>query len=149
MNIDNLVKELLDGKTSDEIAAEMAQALNAAIVQAKEVELKAEEERIAAEQKAANEEAILEEKKCAIANMIAAFCDYLEVAEVEPELIKKLKEVDEEELEVIVEEFDEMLESATAIFKLANVLKDSSKEAKISCDDAYINKDLLKGLFGF
>lgn len=140
MNIDNLVNELLAGKTSDELAAELAEALNTAIKEKEEIDREAEERRIAEEAKKAEAEIIFEHKKDAIANTLVAFCDYLELCDVEEEFIQKIENVNDEELEDLVVKFDEMLEGVMALYKMATLLKDKS-------EDGDMLSELLSSMF--
>ena len=89
----DILARLQNGDTVDEIAAEMAAALNEA-----EAEKKALDAELAAKEK--EETRVLEAKRAAVNNMLDAVCDYLVTAG-EGDLIEELKEIDTDNINYI------------------------------------------------
>lgn len=103
----DILARLQNGDTVDEIAAEMAAALNEA-----EAEKKALDAELAAKEK--EETRVLEAKRAAVNGMLDAVCDYLVVAG-EGDLIEDLREVDTDK---VIEMLDGSIEMAKSLEKL-------------------------------
>jgi hypothetical protein len=103
----DILARLQDGDTVDEIAAEMAAALNEA-----EAEKKALDAELAAKEK--EETRVLEAKRAAVNDMLDAVCDYL-VAAGEGDFIEDLKEIDTDK---VIEMLDGSIEMAKSLEKL-------------------------------
>lgn len=105
----DILARLQNGDTVDEIAAEMANALNEA-----EAEKKALDAELAAKEK--EETRVLEAKRQAVNDMLDAACDYL-IAAGEGDFIEDLKEVD-------TDKFIEMLDGSIKMAKSLEQLKE-------------------------
>ena len=103
----DILARLQNGDTVDDIAAEMAAALNEA-----EAEKKALDAELAAKEK--EETRVLEAKRAAIDDMLDAVCDYL-VAAGEDDFIDDLKEIDTDK---VIELLDGSIEMAKSLEKL-------------------------------
>ena len=103
----DILARLQNGDTVDEIAAEMANALNEA-----EAEKKALDAELAAKEK--EETRVLEAKRAAVNNMLDAVCDYL-VAAGEGDLIEDLREVDTDK---VIEMLDSSIKMAKSLEQL-------------------------------
>jgi hypothetical protein len=141
MNVDNLVKDLLAGKTSDEIAVEMAEALNAAIKEKESIEAKEAEEKAKAAQ-LAEEEAIRHQQKITrmrkIFESVGFYVGDFHDENFGNEILEKV-EYDEDVWE-LCKQFDELVEGFLAILQFADTVK-SNKNAKF-------NTDLIEEIFG-
>ena len=104
---EDILVRLQNGDTVDEIAAEMADALNEA-----EAEKKALDAELAAKEK--EETRVLEAKRVAVDDMLDAVCDYL-VASGEGDFIKDLNEIDTDK---VIEMLDGSIEMAKSLEKL-------------------------------
>ena len=104
---EDILARLQNGDTVDEIAAEMANALN---------EATAEKETLDAEKAAKEKEEtrVLEAKRVAVDGMLDALCDYL-VAAGEGDFIKDLNEIDTDK---VIEMLDGSIEMAKSLEKL-------------------------------
>ena len=105
----DILARLQNGDTVDEIAKEMADALNEA-----EAEKKALDAELAAKEK--EETRVLNAKRVAVDGMLDALCDYL-VAAGESDLIDELNEVETDKV-------IEMLDGSIAMAKSLEKLKD-------------------------
>ena len=105
----DILARLQNGDTVDEIAAEMATALNEA-----EAEKKALDAELAAKEK--EETRVLNAKRAAVDGMLDALCDYL-VAAGESDFIDDLNEIDTDKV-------IEMLDGSIAMAKSLEKLKD-------------------------
>ena len=103
----DILARLQNGDTVDDIAAEMAAALNEA-----EAEKKALDAELAAKEK--EETRVLEAKRAAVNDMLDAVCDYL-VAAGEGDFIEDLKEIDTDK---VIEMLDGSIEMAKSLEKL-------------------------------
>ena len=103
----DILARLQNGDTVDEIAAEMANALNEA-----EAEKKALDAELAAKEK--EETRVVEAKRAAVDDMLDAVCDYLVTAG-ESDLIEELKEVDTDK---VIELLDGSINMAKSLEKL-------------------------------
>ena len=103
----DILARLQNGDTVDEIAAEMAAALNEA-----EAEKKALDAELAAKEK--EETRVLEAKRAAVDGMLDAVCDYL-VAAGEGDLIDELKEI---ETDKVIELLDGSIKMAKSLEQL-------------------------------
>ena len=103
----DILARLQNGDTVDEIAAEMANALNEA-----EAEKKALDAELAAKEK--EETRVLEAKRAAVNDMLDAMCDYL-VAAGESDLIEDLREVDTDK---VIEMLDSSIKMAKSLEQL-------------------------------
>ena len=103
----DILARLQNGDTVDEIAAEMAAALNEA-----EAEKKALDAELAAKEK--EETRVLEAKRAAVNNMLDAVCDYLVTAG-EGDLIEELKEIDTDK---VIELLDGSIKMAKSLEQL-------------------------------
>ena len=103
----DILARLQNGDTVDEIAAEMAAALNEA-----EAEKKALDAELAAKEK--EETRVLEAKRVAVDNMLDALCDYL-VAAGESNYVKDIAEV---KTDKVIEMLDGSIEMAKSLEKL-------------------------------
>ena len=102
----DILARLQNGDTVDEIAAEMATALNEA-----EAEKKALDAELAAKEK--EETRVLEAKRAAVNGMLDAVCDYL-VAAGEGDLVGELREI---ETDKVIELLDGSIEMAKSLEK--------------------------------
>ena len=121
---EDILVRLQNGDTVDEIAAEMADALNEA-----EAEKKALDAELAAKEK--EETRVLEAKRVAVNDMLDAVCDYL-VASGEGDLIKDLNDI---ETDKVIEMLDGSIEMAKSLEKLKDLqfpLRELHKAATIS-----------------
>ena len=103
----DILARLQNGDTVDEIAAEMAAALNEA-----EAEKKALDAELAAKEK--EETRVLNAKRVAVDEMLDALCDYL-VAAGEGDFVDDLKEV---KTDKVIEMLDGSIEMAKSLEKL-------------------------------
>ena len=103
----DILARLQNGDTVDEIAAEMAAALNEA-----EAEKKALDAELAAKEK--EETRVLNAKRAAVDNMLDALCDYL-VAAGEGDYVKDIAEV---KTDKVIEMLDGSIEMAKSLEKL-------------------------------
>ena len=120
----DILARLQNGDTVDEIAAEMANALNEA-----EAEKKALDAELAAKEK--EETRVLEAKRAAVDDMLDAVCDYL-VAAGEDDFIEDLKEIDTDK---VIEMLDGSIEMAKSLEKLKDLqfpLRELHKAATIN-----------------
>lgn len=106
----DILARLQNGDTVDDIAAEMAAALNEA-----EAEKKALDAELAVKEK--EETRVLNAKRAAVDDMLDALCDYLMVAG-EVDFIEDLKEVDTDK---IMEMLDGSIEMAKSLDKLKDL----------------------------
>lgn len=106
----DILARLQNGDTVDEIAKEMADALNEA-----EAEKKALDAELAAKEK--EETRVLEAKRAAVNDMLDAMCDYL-VASGEGDLIEDLREVDTDK---VIEMLDGSIKMAKSLEKLKDL----------------------------
>lgn len=106
----DILARLQNGETADNIAQEMADALNEA--QAEKSALDAE--KVA---KAAEETRVLNAKRAAVDEMLDAVCDYL-VAAGEEDLVKELAEI---KTDKVIELLDGSIEMAKSLEKLKNL----------------------------
>lgn len=106
----DILARLQNGDTVDEIAAEMANALNEA-----EAEKKALDAELAAKEK--EETRVLNAKRMAVDGMLDALCDYL-VAAGEDDFIKDLNEIDTDK---VIEMLDGSIEMAKSLEKLKDL----------------------------
>jgi hypothetical protein len=106
----DILARLQNGDTVDDIAAEMANALNEA-----EAEKKALDAERAAKEK--EETRVLEAKRAAVNDMLDALCDYL-VAAGEGDFIEDLREVDTDK---VIEMLDGTIEMAKSLEKLKDL----------------------------
>ena len=104
---EDILVRLQNGDTVDEIAAEMADALNEA-----EAEKKALDAELAAKEK--EETRVLNAKRVAVDGMLDAVCDYL-VASGEGDLITDIKDIDTDK---VIEMLDGSIEMAKSLEKL-------------------------------
>ena len=141
MNIDNIVKELLAGKTTDEIAAEMAEALNDAIKQKEEIEREAAEQEEKARVKAEAEAAERTHKiQCMrrIFEHVGLYVGEFHDENFGTEIMDKVD--NDEDVWDLCEQFDELVEGFLAILQFADAVK-SNKDAKF-------DTDIFKQIFG-
>ena len=103
----DILARLQNGDTVDDIAAEMANALNEA-----EAEKKALDAELAAKEK--EETRVVEAKREAVEHMLAAMADYLVIAG-EGDLVKELQKIDTDK---IIELLDGSIEMAKSLEKL-------------------------------
>ena len=103
----DILARLQNGDTVDDIAAEMAAALNEA-----EAEKKALDAELAAKEK--EETRVLEAKRAAVNDMLDAVADYL-VAAGENDFIEDLREIDTDK---VIEMLDGSIEMAKSLEKL-------------------------------
>ena len=107
---EDILARLQNGESTDDIAAEMAAALNEA-----EAEKKALDAELAAKEK--EETRVLNAKRAAVDDMLDALCDYLMVAG-EVDFIEDLREVDTDK---IMEMLDGSIEMAKSLDKLKDL----------------------------
>ena len=93
-----ILARLQNGDTMDEIAKEMSDVLNAAQMQYQEETIKANAEKLAAEQ-------MMNTKRAIVDDMLDCLCDYLSTVG-EEKLIEELKDVDTDE---VIKALDSML----------------------------------------
>ena len=120
----DILARLQNGDTVDEIAAEMANALNEA-----EAEKKALDAELAAKEK--EETRVLEAKRVAVNDMLDAVCDYL-VASGEGDLITDIKDI---ETDKVIEMLDGSIVMAKSLDKLKDLqfpLRELHKAATIN-----------------
>ena len=121
---EDILARLQNGDTVDEIAKEMADALNEA-----EAEKKALDAELAAKEK--EETRVLEAKRVAVNDMLDAVCDYL-VASGEGDFIEDLKDIDTDK---VIEMLDGSIEMAKSLEKLKDLqfpLRELHKAATIN-----------------
>ena len=121
---EDILARLQNGDTVDEIAAEMADALNEA-----EAEKKALDAELAAKEK--EETRVLNAKRVAVDGMLDAVCDYL-VASGEGDLITDIKDI---ETDKVIEMLDGSIEMAKSLEKLKDLqfpLRELHKAATIN-----------------
>ena len=106
----DILARLQNGDTVDEIAAEMANALNEA-----EAEKKALDAELAAKEK--EETRVLNAKRVAVDDMLDALCDYL-VAAGEGDYVKDLNEIDTDK---VIEMLDGSINMAKSLEKLKDL----------------------------
>ena len=106
----DILARLQNGDTVDEIAAEMANALNEA-----EAEKKALDAELAAKEK--EETRVLNAKRMAVNDILDAVCDYL-VAAGEDDFIKDLNEIDTDK---VIEMLDSSIKMAKSLEKLKDL----------------------------
>ena len=106
----DILARLQNGDTVDDIAAEMADVLNAA-----EAEKRALDAELAAKEK--EETRVIEAKRAAVNHMLDAVCDYL-VAAGEDDFIKDLKEIDTDK---VIEMLDGSIKMAKSLEKLKDL----------------------------
>ena len=104
---EDILARLQNGETADDIALEVATALNAA-----EAEKKALDAELAAKEK--EETRVLNAKRTAVDDMLDAVCDYL-VASGEGDLITDIKDI---ETDKVIEMLDGSIEMAKSLEKL-------------------------------
>ena len=107
---EDILARLQNGDTVDDIAAEMANALNEA-----EAEKKALDAELAAKEK--KETRVLNAKRAAVDNMLDAVCDYL-VAAGEDDFIKDIKDIDTDK---VIEMLDGSINMAKSLEKLKDL----------------------------
>ena len=120
----DILARLQNGDTVDEIAAEMAAALNEA-----EAEKKALDAELAAKEK--EETRVLNAKRVAVDSMLDALCDYL-VAAGEGDYVKDIAEV---KTDKVIEMLDGSIEMAKSLEKLKDLqfpLRELHKAATIN-----------------
>ena len=107
---EDILARLQNGETADDIALEMATALN---------EATAEKETLDAEKvtKEKEEARVLGAKRTAVNDMLDAVCDYL-VASGEGDLIKDIKDIDTDK---VIEMLDGSIEMAKSLEKLSQL----------------------------
>ena len=137
----DILARLQNGDTVDDIAAEMAAALNEA-----EAEKKALDAELAAKEK--EETRVVEAKRAAVDDMLDAVCDYL-IAAGEDGFIEDLKEVDTDK---VVEMLDSSIEMAKSLGKLKDLqfpFKELHKAATINprVNKIVVDEDFLKNLW--
>ena len=120
----DILARLQNGDTVDEIAAEMANALNEA-----EAEKKALDAELAAKEK--EETRVLEAKRAAVDNILDAVCDYL-VAAGEGDLIEDLREVDTDKVIEMLDSSIKMAKSLEQLKELQFPLAELHKAATIN-----------------
>ena len=121
---EDILARLQNGDTVDEIAAEMANALNEA-----EAEKKALDAELAAKEK--EETRVLEAKRVAVDDMLDAVCDYL-VASDEGDFIEDLKEIDTDKAIEMLDGSIEMVKSLEKLKDLQFPLRELHKAATIN-----------------
>lgn len=116
-NKDDILARLHDGDSVDDIATEMAAALNAAKTAYDEAEAKRieEEKRIAEAKAKADQEKV--EKRVAVQRIVDAFANYAELFG-KQEYADKLDAMSDDELDEIVEAMDAMIELVEMADKL-------------------------------
>ena len=120
----DILARLQNGDTVDEIAAEMAAALNEA-----EAEKKALDAELAAKEK--EETRVLEAKRAAVNDMLDAVCDYL-VAAGEDDIIEDLKEFDTDKAIELLDGSIKMAKSLEKLKELQFPLGELHKAATIN-----------------
>ena len=120
----DILARLQNGDTVDEIAAEMANALNEA-----EAEKKALDAELAAKEK--EETRVLEAKRAAVNDMLDAMCDYL-VASGEGDFIEDLREVDTDKVIEMLDSSIKMAKSLEQLKELQFPLAELRKAATIN-----------------
>ena len=121
---EDILARLQNGETADDIALEMATALN---------EATAEKETLDAEKVAKEKEEtrVLEAKRAAVDDMLDAVCDYL-IAAGEGDFIEDLKDIDTDK---VIEMLDGSIEMAKSLEKLKDLqfpLRELHKAATIN-----------------
>ena len=116
-NKDDILARLHDGDSVDDIATEMATALNAAKTAYDEAEAKRieKEKRIAEAKAKADQEKV--EKRVAVQRIVDAFANYAELFG-KQKLADKLDAMSDDELDEIVEAMDAMIELVEMADKL-------------------------------
>ena len=106
-NKDDILARLQNGDSVDEIATEMANALNAAKTSYDEAEAK----RIEEEKKIAEAQAENQKKRAIIQRIVDAFADYAEIIG-KQDIADKLDAMEDNDLDEIAEAIDAMIELA-------------------------------------
>ena len=133
-----ILARLQDGDTVDQIADELAGAINAAQAEYKELQ---EQEKI---QQEADKEAarVKEAKRQAVLGMIDCLCDYAVAAGGYEELLDELHDVD---VDKVIEAIDSMLGMVKLLGALENLeFKNTAAPAKIKRDAVFNADDVLK-----
>ena len=107
---EDILARLQNGETTEDIAAEMAAALNEAEAEKKALDA----EKVAKEKEEAR---ALDAKRVAVDNMLDAVCDYL-VASGEGDLITHIKDI---ETDKIIELFDDSIKIAKSLEKVKDL----------------------------
>ena len=121
---EDILARLQNGETVDDIALEMATALNEATAEKETLDA----EKVAKEKEEAR---VLEAKRAAVDDMLDALCDYL-VAAGEDDFIKDLNEIDTDK---VIEMLDGSINMAKSLEKLKDLqfpLRELHKAATIN-----------------
>ena len=130
----DILARLQDGDTVDQIADELAGAINAAQAEYKEIQ----------EQEEANAEAarVKDAKRQAVLGIIDCLCDYAVAAGGYAELLDELHDVD---VDKVVEAIDSMLGMIKLLGALENLeFKPTAAPVKIKRDAVFNADDVLK-----
>ena len=123
-----LLAELRGGKSVEDLAKELTKAINTASQENERI--KAEEE--AKRKKAQETERIAEDKTNAVLSMLDAVIDICVAWEICPDLVKELREMDEDEVDEIVQETDKLIPT----FKLYGEIISQLREPRPESDTA-------------
>ena len=107
---EDILARLQNGETADDIANEMATALNEATAEKKALDAEAAAKEV-------EDARVLSAKRTAVDNMLDAMCDYL-VAAGEGDLIEEVKEIDTDK---VIELLDGTIEFAKGLEALKNL----------------------------
>ena len=107
---EDILARLQNGETADDIALEMATALNEATAEKETLDA----EKVAKEKEEAR---VLEAKRVAVDNMLDAVCDYL-IAAGEGDFITDIKDIDTDK---VIEMLDGSIEMAKSLEKLSQL----------------------------
>jgi uncharacterized protein (DUF4415 family) len=140
----DILKRLQNGDTVDAIAQEMADVLNAAASEKRELDAQKEVEEKALKAKCAEEERIYAAKREAVCCIIDGFSDFLMAGDNE-DLLASLQNVD---VDKMVRVFDEMIECAQGLGRLAQLQFPKVKQKVTVRSDDEVLKQFLKDMFG-
>ena len=126
---ENILARLQNGETAEDIALEVANAINEAEAEKKALDA----EKVAKEKE---ETRVLEAKRVAVDEMLDAVCDYL-VASGEGDLIEDIRDI---ETDKVIEMLDDSIKIAKSLEKLKNLefplFGDKPVAKKVSADKA-------------
>ena len=140
----DILKRLQNGETAEAIAKEMSDALNEAMSEQKAIEVKRIEKEKALEAKRAEEDRIYAAKREAVCSIIDGFSDFL-IAAGDEDLIAEMQNVDPDKM---VRVFDEMIECAQGLERLAQLQFPRAKQKVVVRSDDEVLKQFLKDMFG-
>lgn len=140
----DILARLQNGETAEAIAKEMSDALNDAMSEQKAIEAKRAEEEKALEAQRAEEDRIYAAKREAVCEIIDGFCDFL-IAGDNEDMVAEMQKVDPDK---IVRMFDEMIEFASGLERLAQLQFPKAEQKVTVRSDDEVLRSFLKDMFG-